>query len=347
MDSNQMQKIGLKIALMIVTTTVISCGTDKEVSCSEPTREMNFPPGISINKVLEVDSLDNLKKIHMINTGTGFLFARSTKGDCILRTTDGGASWTGNYIKIGRKYTYNGEDFFFLNENIGFVTSYDEHSLLRTSDAGISWDTISTPLNSGIINHLQKDDLNHLYATLSNYPFETNSIIKSSDQGLTWSTLIDNCGWALQTVDNQLFSLSDNSISVFDLNGNPKTEIDLNFITSIISDWFVEDEQNTIVSTPFDTYKTNDAGKSWSKVFSQGSSIIHFSGEGSSLLVKERMCSESDFGVHYSTTAYSTDGGQTWDYGMESKSVSLQGAQELERGRHWAILNNTLYEIVE
>ncbi|WP_417603414.1 VPS10 domain-containing protein [Owenweeksia hongkongensis] len=310
---------------------------------------MNIPEGFSISKLLATDSITRFHKIQMLHEDTIILWVQVRSGDGILYTHDRGKSWAGRKIKLGRKYYYQTSNMHFLNSQVGVITSHHDPKLLRTEDSGKTWDTIKVPENTGIIDYLQKDQSGNLYAIIRNTSFNNPNLIKSTDQGIKWDTIIENCGWELKIFENKLFVLNDqNLISKFDLQGNLLSSFTFsNPNESAIRDWFIADEQNIMISRGNSTFTTSDGGSTWTRVLDQACQIVDFSTDNKAFVLINRFCLESDYGVDYSTFAYTEDGGETWNKGEEFAGTYLGDKQKLGANKYLTSLGDNLFEITK
>ncbi len=79
----------------------------------------------------------NSFSLKFINNNTGFLCSTYDQTPEIYKTTNSGGSWT--------RFSINGNDsltnFFFLNENTGWIGSKRDKNYYKTTNAGLSWST--------------------------------------------------------------------------------------------------------------------------------------------------------------------------------------------------------------
>jgi photosystem II stability/assembly factor-like uncharacterized protein len=85
----------------------------------------------------------NLKSVYFLDASTGFI---STSNALILRTTNGGNSWTQVYSGVPA-VSFN--DFHFIDNNLGYACG-NHGWIIKTTDGGQTWDY----LNSSVTLHL-------------------------------------------------------------------------------------------------------------------------------------------------------------------------------------------------
>jgi photosystem II stability/assembly factor-like uncharacterized protein len=85
----------------------------------------------------------NLKSVYYLDASTGFI---STSNALILKTTNGGSSWTQVYSGVPA-ISFN--DFHFIDNNIGYACG-NHGWIIKTTDGGETWDYLS----SSVIEHL-------------------------------------------------------------------------------------------------------------------------------------------------------------------------------------------------
>jgi photosystem II stability/assembly factor-like uncharacterized protein len=176
----------------------------------------------------------HIHSIFFLNKDVGFassqamdcLSADCNKGSVLLKTNDGGETWTKyffpNYYRI--------LSLKFFNESVGIAIIYTagqpgsvKENIAITSDGGISWNFIYLPIRPGSDKLFFVNDLIYIAG-------QNHNIFKSSDHGNTWET-INTPGEANQTVRNF---------------------------------YFISENLGIIDVVP-DVYKTTDGGLTWSK----------------------------------------------------------------------------------
>lgn len=170
----------------------------------------------------------NLKSVYFLNASIGFI---STSNALILKTTNGGSSWTQVYSGVPA-ISFN--DFHFIDNNIGYACG--SHGwIIKTTDAGQTWDYLS----SSVLVHLLEiefvSDTKGFILTAS-----SEFLLETIDAGATWQT--------------KSFS--------------PALEIsymcDLQFVND--STGFIFGHHDTWTSSYGKVYKTTDAGTTWIEV---------------------------------------------------------------------------------
>jgi photosystem II stability/assembly factor-like uncharacterized protein len=125
-----------------VNNTIFAIGYDLDVSshCSKSTdggsswQTTSFPftPG------------DNINGVSFVTESIGYV-----GGDAglVLKTTDGGFSWTNKSSSV---YTGDVNAIHFFNENVGYVAGGTANSvnIVKTTDGGTTWTAVTTPLPS-------------------------------------------------------------------------------------------------------------------------------------------------------------------------------------------------------
>lgn len=104
----------------------------------------------------------------------------------VAKTTDGGCHW-----KLLWKSTENPDEayrsIFFLNEREGWLGGYENGSMYRTEDGGISWKPVRLPSNRTRVWSMYFSDRDNGWLLAK--PFErgdTAGIFKTTDGGNTW-----------------------------------------------------------------------------------------------------------------------------------------------------------------
>jgi photosystem II stability/assembly factor-like uncharacterized protein len=133
-----------------------------------------------------------LTRIFFANSLLGFGVGGSTAGQygAIHKTTDGGATWTSTINSTTWHRMYGLQ---FVSLVTGFV--FDENGLmLKTTDAGVSWNPVSYGTQMTITAMKFRDPNN---GWLSGYNGSTAYLLKTTDGGGTWNSAVNNFQYAL------------------------------------------------------------------------------------------------------------------------------------------------------
>lgn len=211
----------------------------------------------------------NLKSVYYLDANTGFI---STSNALILKTTNGGSSWTQVYSGVPA-ISFN--DFHFIDNNLGYACG-NHGWIIKTTDGGQTWDY----LNSSVIVHLLEiefiSDTKGFILTES-----PEFLLETIDAGQTW----------------QAKSFSP-SLEVSEM-------YDLQFVND--STGFVFGSHHGMADTYGKVYKTTDAGLSWNEIHHEigvnhGSMV--FLDEMHGFIAFHRWL---ELGIRYTS-----DGGNTW-----------------------------------
>jgi photosystem II stability/assembly factor-like uncharacterized protein len=131
---------------------------------------------------LPVPLSDNFRQVDFFDDSVGLII-----GNQLLRTADGGASWT--LIGESDQAYY---DLEILNGNTVLVSSPDI-GLIRSQDQGQSWDTLVLFNPNGAIGLLSFVNDSLGYATRAGNP-PNGKLLQTIDGGLNWTELLINSG---------------------------------------------------------------------------------------------------------------------------------------------------------
>ncbi len=147
------------------------------------------------NLVIGCIAIDpNNHNVVYAGTGEGYFNVDALRGIGVLKSTDGGASWTvlNNFISVAGPYYY-----YFINKivirpdnsSILFAATSGAPGLWKSTDGGGSWNKISISTSSTFCVDLVIDpsNNNNMYAAYG--LFTTDGIYKSTNGGTSWSKL--------------------------------------------------------------------------------------------------------------------------------------------------------------
>ncbi|MBE0661642.1 MAG: T9SS type A sorting domain-containing protein [Bacteroidales bacterium] len=211
----------------------------------------------------------NLKSVYFLNASTGFI---STSNALILKTTNGGSSWTQVYSGVPA-ISFN--DFHFIDNNLGYACG-NHGWMIKTTDAGQTWDYLS----SSVLVHLLEiefisDTKGFILTESEEYLLET------IDAGETW----------------QAKSFS------------PPLEVSEMYGLQFVNDTtgFVFGKNSSSTGSYGKVYKTTDAGITWIEVLHESSlnqGSMAFADEMHGFIAFHRWL---ELGI-----CYTSDGGNTW-----------------------------------
>jgi len=222
----------------------------------------------------------------------------------ILKTTDGGESWTESYKNIDSAVFLDGVSFWDKDKGIVFGDPInDKLQLLKTVDAGKTWQDISVNLKSS----MAKGEASFA---------ASGTTIKTLPGGKTW---IATGG----TVSNIYFSRDyGQSWQVFKcpiLQGEGSTgPFSIDFLNEktgvVVGGNYLKDKENTN-----NVLLTHDAGKTWQKPVSP---VFGFRSAVAYINAKTLVATGT------SGTDISTDGGQNWKHISDKSFNAVQKAKK-------------------
>lgn len=238
----------------------------------------------------------HLHSVFFLNENIGFvsgqtmncLDADCNKGSVLLKTTDGGDTWTKTFYP---DYTRIFSLKFFDNlKGVALIQTKDlaesgDKKIALTSDGGINWNLLDLAIKPTYDRLFFIDNLIFVAG-------ENRKIFKSSDYGYNWETI--------------------------------STPVASNY--SIRNLYFL-DENRGIIDGVTDVYKTTDGGSNWTKTNYPFTNFgtLHFCNENEGFNIQNISAYEGgDFPVFKGSITYKTkDGGATWSKSDLTESLHL------------------------
>lgn len=222
----------------------------------------------------------NLKSVYFLNASTGFI---STSNALILKTTNGGSSWTQVYSGVPA-VSFN--DFHFIDNNLGYACG-NHGWIIKTTDGGQTWDYLS----SSVLVHLLQIE----------FVSETKGFILTESAEFFLETIDAGETWQAKAFSPPL------EVSVM---------FDLQFVNNTTG--FVFGQHYAMSDSYGKVYKTSDAGLTWNEIHhesgvNQGRMV--FADEMHGFIAFHRWL---ELGIRYTS-----DGGSTWQETILQAPFSL------------------------
>jgi photosystem II stability/assembly factor-like uncharacterized protein len=242
-----------------------------------------------------------LRAVQMISLTTVYI---SGDGGNVMKSTDGGDSWTLQNSILGIKANFN--CLSFLDENYGFCAG-DSGRMIRTADGGSTWQLIDAK-TSVKINGILDVDKNVVLAVN-----HVGNILRSVDGGTTWTTVATE-GYP------ELFSirmLRPNFITIAGANGTlikstdegmTWSPIQTNVGNNFYSADFIDDSTATVTGDNGTIIHTTNGGILWTKQALPDSLAI----TATLNVVDGKDPNIFAIAGDHATLLYTTDGGITW-----------------------------------
>jgi photosystem II stability/assembly factor-like uncharacterized protein len=139
------------------------------------------------------DSL-NIVNLFFLNSQRGWASALSNiyepYGTYILTTTNGGADWNKELLRVGEKFV---NSFYFLDTSKGFAVGYP-HCFLRTENGGATWTDVN--LDSSIVAGNPPYTIKFFNDQYGYACGGTRDIVgvvwRTTDGGADWTTVVDS-----------------------------------------------------------------------------------------------------------------------------------------------------------
>jgi photosystem II stability/assembly factor-like uncharacterized protein len=198
-----------------------------------------------------------LTSVYFTDVNTGHMVCGYGK---IYKTTDGGYLWD----TLANSYNSFLNEIVFVNPNTGFITGQGTSGLiLKTSDAGMSWNNVYESLYS--VRGIHFVDENTGYAILS------NSVLKTVNGGTDWTeTPLDNEGILLDVffVNQNIGYVCGFMGDFFKTTDGGQTWIDFSgqFMNSLMNMFFIDEYTGYMSGDGGTFFQTNNGGMNWTNL---------------------------------------------------------------------------------
>jgi len=196
--------------------------------------------------LLNPHSYLDFNKVFFVSTTLGFAGGE----DGLLKTTDGGATWTPVTIVTGSPPYIS--DIYFVNANTGYVLT---GSLYKTTDGGTTWTKVNGLYGAEKIYYISSNTFLVSYS---------GTVMRTTDGGSTWNTVLNNSdGVAFYGQNGFSYSIyhydytTNGGATWTTVNSPPRTFNDVAFYDAL---------NGIAVGDGMNTYKTSDGGHTWSTV---------------------------------------------------------------------------------
>lgn len=212
--------------------------------------------GISWNQSL-VDDVGLFKKIKMVNKNIGYVVSHTGK---ILKTSDGASTWQKVFESFGGRFQINALHVFNINTVIA-IGGYSPNFVLKTTDGGLTWNSIDTKITPQITNWFFIED-NLGYGITWN-----GAIIKITNEGECYEEITEGTGDHIISMDfyNSEYGMAcENSRKILLTSDGGRSWNEMNSpIQNVITNISMRSSNSFSVAGIDSIASTNDKGVTW------------------------------------------------------------------------------------
>ncbi len=194
-----------------------------------------------------------------LNDSIGYLCGSVSGGKLLVKTTNGGTTWTG----ITTPITNTAYDMHWDNEMNGWSV-HSSARVLRTTDGGTTWSQLTVTGATGTLYKIKK------VSTSVFYVCGINVIGKSTDGGVTFTALTSPTTSALYTAEfydeNTGYVFGSNGIAYYTTNGGTGWTLVPSFTSEVIRTSIKIGNSVYAGAYKSNLAKTTSAGGSWSLI---------------------------------------------------------------------------------
>ena len=199
----------------------------------------------------------SIDKIQIINKDTIFALCKDFSIGIteLFQSKDGGITWQlkNNTLII--------KSVDFINSNLGYASSFG--GLFKTTNGGVSWDTIYHSNNSILTVGFRNQDVGVIYE-------EVNRVVRTQNGGVTWDTCIRSALSDIRTIsfvnNNTIFLGGDEGTIYRSTDGGQNWQLKYNHLANgyaILSIHFINATNGFFVGDRGQIFKTTDTGNSY------------------------------------------------------------------------------------
>ena len=281
--------------------------------------------------------------------------------DCIVATTDGGATWHGQnpgFSGINPRINVDLESVFFVDDQHGWAVGswYYESLILATSDGGKTWKRQGPHRDKLILHSVVFTDATHGTAVGGNpWDQDGNYILTTSDAGEHWelhNALADSDGNGSYSLYSVSFADAQNGWAVGQFGFTSRTtdggatwsrgEIPrLDPGEALLSIHFTDADHGVAMGDGGHVYRTTDGGATWSgqRVTPDDDTRLKalVFGDAQTAWVLGGVYSFSANEVACNFVRQSTDGGETWAPPASYVIKDLRAVSFVSATQGWAV----------
>ncbi len=206
----------------------------------------------------------NLASVYFTGPNTGYVVGSNGGVGLLLKTTDGGDTWSNHSIAANYSFT----SVYFTHPDTGYVAgAIDSCIVLKTTDAGVTWNPLPVPKNTFSFYNI------HFTDAMTGFVSGIHgTIYKTTDAGATWTGVFGS-SWGLGSVHGMSF-VNDSTGYVFGdhaYGGIKKTSntggnwtVQNHPTTAALrSSHFINSSTGWVVGDTGTILKTTDGGTNW------------------------------------------------------------------------------------
>ncbi|MBK6962635.1 MAG: T9SS type A sorting domain-containing protein [Bacteroidales bacterium] len=247
-----------------------------------------------------------LSSICFPDDSIGYAAGRVLSEGILLKTTDGGESWTSLNCNTAKPLN----SLFFWDANTGYVVAADPNGtqILKTHDGGSTWNSVYSNNGGGWYLSIHFADVNTGYVVGDFPEGSARIILKTTDGGASWNSISYPANWGLTSCffhDSLTgYAVGEHgTILKTENGGNSWTYTEQGFF-NLHEVFFTSLTTGYIVGSGGTILKTNNSGDTWTVLHSSGPDLysVFFTSDSRGYSTGEN-----------GTILMTNDGGSSWD----------------------------------